>query len=496
MSVSDWVVFRDPGIGTSAEELATNCGWQIRRQDGTLRVCTNENYLKRPTRQIHLALAADRSGTRQSVVADITRWGHADLYERLVEPSLIQNEIHRLTADGSREGGWRAHQLMFQVTPPDAFPGYFESACRALTADGLFPDLEVWTVRATPQLNYCDHVVRTLILAEHFPEEVHAVKRGHLSIEIATGQRSGGLTVPGRDRLTPVLAATAPWMLGFTFERIGGNLALLLGKPEYGKAATPAGRDLIEMLNLSLFESAAFPDKRDRPPVRIDETRAALQWWIERLDRVMAIEHDPASHQTDGIYDPVRHLTLTLTLDRLMTVVQQITIADRRNETLRKMLLFDALDLIEGLMPGQKFEMLTRLSKVKKLFQQIEAALPPTTHPVLLPRCRAAVDALREFQDGFWVPSTISADGTKVRISQGAEPAPRETAASRVLRVMRNGHHGYVHTDKDEQRLLTLHDGRIPNALPDLAFLHLLGLFAFPVRLDPARLLGRREPPA
>ncbi len=62
--------------------------------------------------------------------------------------------------------------------------------------------------------------------------------------------------------------------------------------------------------------------------------------------------------------------------------------------------------------------------------------------------------------------------------------------------MIRNGHHGFVsdrfHRDIDDRAMLTLHDGHLPDALPDLAFFHLVRLIAFADLLDPGRLYPRR----
>ena len=90
---------------------------------------------------------------------------------------------------------------------------------------------------------------------------------------------------------------------------------------------------------------------RPQPEITNDDAIDSLHWWIAGLNALVAVELDPATHASDGIYDPVRHLAMSLTIDRLVATVQQIAIADRRNSMVRKLLLFDSLDLIEGLLP-------------------------------------------------------------------------------------------------------------------------------------------------
>ena len=213
------------------------------------------------------------------------------------------------------------------------------------------------------------------------------------------------------------------------------------------------------------------------------------------------MEHDPATHQSDGQYDPVRHLAMTLTIDRRFAIVQQITPADRRNAMVRKLLLFDALDIVEGLLPGHNVDSITNLSKARARVDELEAVMPPDVQRVLMPRCRAAVEALDELRGGFWVPSSRTATGIRVSNLTGSDPEiPYGRAATMAMRLIRNGHHGYVsvkfQAESANRALLTLHDGRIPEALPDLAFFQLVRLIAFADLLDPKRLRTRRPVPS
>jgi hypothetical protein len=180
--------------------------------------------------------------------------------------------------------------------------------------------------------------------------------------------------------------------------------------------------------------------------------------------------------------------------------VQQISIADRRTSMIRKLLLFDSLDLIEGLLPGHSSQVLTSAKKANKQLTELEGAMPVAVQRVLLPRCRAAVAALTEMRDGFWIPDSRTTKGVVVpTASDKTRVVSYDDAVGMVLRMIRNGHHGFVsdrfHNDIGDRAMLILHDGRIPDALPDLAFFHLVRLIAFADLLDPGRLHHRRPKP-
>lgn len=494
MGEADWVRFRDPKIGTTAQQIAQRCGWQLRRRDGELSICALENFSKqRPNLLVLKPLFAD--GFEHSrAVAEVASWGHDDLYTRLVDPARIGAEVERLTGSGSREGGWAAHALLCQSTAPREMPMYLRDAHASLSRPELFPNLSMWALRDSDVGGYRAQVVRSLILAEHHPDEVERVKRGALAIEMASGLGANRLGLPRRERLGPLLACAAPWILGFASDRIGGSIVFMLGKLEFGRTSIGPSGDLIDQLHSDVF-AALEHTARAQPSFDASDAVAALKWWTDGLNALMAVEHDPATHRREGFYDPVRHLAMTLTIDRLVAVVQQITISDRRSDLVRKMLFFDALDILEGLLRGHDFGHLTSPRHARAELQELEAVMPSGVRRVLLPRCQRAVDALESVQDGYWLPSTRSSDGTRLT-GPSAQPLSTSAATTKALRLIRNGHHGYVsakfHSDSDDRALLTVHDGRIPDGLPDLAFFHLVRMIAFSDLLDPQRLRARR----
>jgi hypothetical protein len=497
MPQSDWVGFRDPKIGTTAEQISERCGWQMRGTDGDRRVCTNENYAKSSPNLVVARRLIDARGADDAALEDLTEWGHDDLYRSLMSSVEIDAEVARLTDSGSREGGWSAHLLLCAGTEPGKMPGYLRSAFEALCQPELFPDLSIWSVKGTSTAQYRHQIVRSLIAAEHLPEVIEDVKLASLSIKMASGLSSQSVGLPVGERLGPLLACSAPWITGFASERIGGAIVFMLGKLEFGKVVGQPHGDLIDQLQPNFLVSEQH-GSRSKPEFSSGDAVDALQWWVRGLNALNSVELDPATHSSNGTYDPIRHWTTTLTIDRLVATIQQISIADRRSSIVRKLLFFDSLDLLEGLLRGHRFEVLTSVSKARKQLAELEEAMPSSVRRVLLPRCRRAVDALEEMRNGFWVPSTVVDGKLLVSSRSGQQTAQTfETATTKVLRMIRNGHHGLVsdrfHADSESRTMLTLHDGRIPDALPDIAFFHLVRLIAFADLLDPARLRDRRS---
>jgi len=489
MDEKHWVQFRDPKIGTTAIKIAEQCGWLLKRDGDEVRICANERELKSAPRLFSLQRLIDSAGANSSALLDVTRWGHDDLYGKIISKDEIAAEVARLTATETREGGWAAHSLVSMSTGPSDMPDFLLNTYRDLADRNLFPDLSVWAVREEPIAHFRHQYVRTLVLAEHYPDEVDLVKRGLLANQMASGLSGSGLSPVG-GRLTPLLVSAAPWIMGLVSERIGGAIVFMLGKHEYGKHSTLPHADLIDQLQSGAF-GAENRGPRSQPAFSGDDAVEALRWWVQGLNALAAVELDPATHATNGTFDPVQHLATSLTIDRLIATILQISSADRRNPVARKLLFFDALELVDGLF--QKFHVSTGAAAARKQLARLEADMPAAVQRVLLPRCRAAIEALEAMQHGFWVPSSITSDGVLVPTDAGlSETMTKDRAVGAVLRMIRNGHHGFVSAGfkarPRDRALLTLHDGKIPDALPDLAFFQLVRLLAYPWLLDPARL--------
>jgi hypothetical protein len=96
---------------------------------------------------------------------------------------------------------------------------------------------------------------------------------------------------------------------------------------------------------------------------------------------------------------------------------------------------------------------------------------------------------LRAVQDGFFLPSRVTATGVRLPHRDGTDrTVTKEEAAAQWLRVLRNASHGFRgQDDRDHARdeaLLMSHNGQLPDDVPLLAYLHLLHLLAEPRQVE------------
>jgi hypothetical protein len=122
------------------------------------------------------------------------------------------------------------------------------------------------------------------------------------------------------------------------------------------------------------------------------------------------------------------------------------------------------------------------LRGVEDHLETLRRELPLDAQAVLLPRCEAAVVALREVVEGF--AENATPDG-KIRLPTkggGDELLAVDRAAAQFLRLTRNASHSYRERIRDPRdvALLAAHRTEIPETLADLAWLHVLRLMAHP----------------
>lgn len=152
--------------------------------------------------------------------------------------------------------------------------------------------------------------------------------------------------------------------------------------------------------------------------------------------------------------------------------------------------MFDALDTLQGL-TGTTFDTRCGLPHAQGVLDDLRVVLPAPVSAVLLPRADRAVAALRELQEGFFLPSRVRGRTILLPSRSGPDqPVPLDTAAASWLRVLRNAGHGFGSKPAKKARddvLLMAHEGAVPPELPDLPYLNLLELLAHPENLRRGR---------
>ena len=273
--------------------------------------------------------------------------------------------------------------------------------------------------------------------------------------------------------LSPLFLALSPWVWAAPAKRPGGVVIYTFGRLAAGRRS-----EATELLQLF------FPDGRaqsgQQPQVSSVDIDAALIWWAEALDRLFTEITDPVRYVRDGTYGVKENFEALLSIEQAFRNVQSLS-AHARDGHVRRILLFDTLDTLEGLR-SPDFARMCELSYAQRALDEVTSLLSPEAGRVLLPRATLAVDALKQLQDGFFVPSRLQDSGLQVPDKRGVERViSLEKAAAAYLRVLRNGGHAFGGRPTPADGVLLLaHNGEIPVDLPDLAYLYLLHLLARP----------------
>jgi hypothetical protein len=285
--------------------------------------------------------------------------------------------------------------------------------------------------------------------------------------------------------LSPLFLALSPWVWGVSANRPGAVVVYTFGCAVAGRRSEAA-----ELLQLFLPDGRA--DGGPRPQACAADARAALTWWTEALDRLFTEITDPAAYaRDDGAYSAKENFEALLSIEQAFRNVQSLS-AHARDNHVRRVLLFDTLDTLEGLRsPG--FTRMCELSYAQRALEEVTGLISEPAGRVLLPRARQAVTALRHLQNGFFTPSRLQDGGLRVPRRDGGDSVMTlEKAAAAYLRVLRNGGHAFGgRSVPADGVLLMAHNGDIPVDLPDLAYLYLLHLLAWPQGLRRRRTSGQ-----
>jgi hypothetical protein len=276
--------------------------------------------------------------------------------------------------------------------------------------------------------------------------------------------------------LDPLFTCLAPFVWGFSVGRPGALLVFMFGTLQLGRASRATA-----LLDHHLPTGQSAPIRNPSGDVGAGAQAVALDWWVNRLGALFSTTADPGNYLESGEVSIARMVERMLTLEQYFRHCQSIAI--HGNDThVRRLIMFNALDMLEGLNPKLAWKQLTQLQRAQATLEDLELALPADAKDLLLPRARAAVAALREVASGFYIPSQVKDGNLHLKLRSGAvEKLDLSSAVSAWLRVIRNSHHGFDKRPSERERaLMAAHDGSIPGELPDLAWLYLLQLLAHP----------------
>lgn len=475
MAIPGWL------IGGQPDEAGPFAGWDLART-GTGFVGRNRESVsgQRPAlvKVSRLGLDADPS----NVV------GYEAAVSRLERYDVFTAEL------GVSERAKRAQEALITRHPgnlPAALLGFRMLAMGVATAaelppvlaemmatltDEALPDAALYLIQTSPILANRYGVARAMLhpiteRPEHRPDgTTFASSMGLMN--------DAGYGLPAY--LEPLVTSLSPFVWATTIAKAGGVLIVTFGEAldaTHGKAT--------DLLALSQRDSAIgeFDDLVDVRQIKAPAFRAALRWWVERLDVVFSQLTQPVNYVVDGLYHPPAAVERMVAFEQICRSVQ--TIGSSRDEHARRLALFHALDSAAGVSSGLSRDRATTLNKMEGLLKRLREHIPADVQQVLIPRVVAAVEALREVQDGFVMNSRIRPGGILLPDAQGNDVViPLATAAKDWLRVLRNSQHGMDDPTPRDRALLAAHNGAVSPRIADLAWLMLLEIMTFPELLE------------
>lgn len=471
-----WVEVDVPGrIAGGLERIADVSGWTVRTRDGVAKVCLTERYLNTAPQLLSPPrLLASGSKPEEGHYARVASWTPLtpapDLWAMAQESARNANE------SGRAEAQIAAFRLEIGTAPDDEVHHYLRDAFHGIAA--TYPDATLWAVEASPYLRSRLTASRVLFGIAETPE-----MRDRATFEGFPAARAflNTSVIGHRPFVEPPLLWHAPFVHGFAASRPGGALVVLLGHPVAGFEQ----RLLLDVFRPDVLTTTSrsdlvVPRAPEVPPAAAEHM---LRWWVGGMNRLLSVLLDPARYrQPDGTHDPRTHFASVLSFERFFAVLQGILVYSRRDEFVRKSLMFDALDLLEGLGLGN-YRKAVHPRRVSEQLAALKSALPADLASLLLPRCEAAVDALNSTKDGFFLSERRAGDQMRVRRKDRSwEQVPEDTALADYLWVVRNSTHSFggIALDPREISLLAAHTGDLPPALADLPLLHSLRLLLQP----------------
>jgi hypothetical protein len=351
---------------------------------------------------------------------------------------------------------------------------------------GVFPNIinqiptaSLWALHLDPSLSWRVGAVRMLFAAQASPEVLAGVAQGQGRLPSPVDLMPS-LTLGLSAFIEPMLLPASPWIIGMNSARRGGHAIVMFGRAEAGFAPGEAAETL-NLLKPRQAPRTAVP----RPAFGPEGGDAWIRWWVHHVNVLLGQALDVGRFTGEnGEYRPAAQLGVLLSIEKLFTAVQSILSDPIRGDG-RLGTCFDVIDLLDGLSFGS-WESMLRYDKVSSQLPELEASIPDAARGLAMTRIRPSVEALGEFLEGFVnSPGQLTPSGD-LRIRQrdgvGWQEMPLHSAGQAYLRILRNATHSFrgMARDPHDVSLLASHLGTVPNALPDLAFMHLLRFLVKP----------------
>ncbi|MBB5893175.1 hypothetical protein ACFFS4_33645 [Kutzneria kofuensis] len=369
----------------------------------------------------------------------------------------------------------------------DIYGKLLEIPLEASPGEVAFPNASLHVISKNPALGYRLELIAFLLRARYDYDarkgdvsHLHeAIKNGELIFDSSRGLSDGIALFDVY--VGPLVGALTPAVWSIVALRPSGVIFYSLGRLVRGFRSDPA--ELMHMLPVrGSVETVPFPVLGD------GAARAAIQWWTERIGKLLSIISDPAVFtDRNGMYVATKHLHAALTVEQLFRRVTSIQVA-HRDANARRVLFFSVLDTIDRL-TGHDIEYTCSLANARRAYERVEGAIPSASAEILLPAARRAIDALEELQQGFFIARQAGSGDVVFKDDKGKNVRKSlDAATASYVKLLRDATHGhgakFVNKKTQTNALLAHHNGSIPYDIVLLSYLYLL---EFLVDLDKQR---------
>lgn len=399
-----------PQFRLGLEGIAKSCDWVVRQRDGVLQVAAAERYWDRVPQFLTLNLIADNTNADDPhAYASLGRWPRQDQYLGPTVTDRIK-EVREVKDPKSAKDSWTSFRLQFATLPDRELPAFLHGLFPQITAS--LPTATLWAIDIAPAVTWRIAAARMLFSAQQSPELLNraADARGFPAPMGLMPSFAYGLNC----LVEPLLLPAAPWIVGMNSYRQGGHVVVMFGTAEAG-FGTDQVPEIIDLLRARTMTSSRVPV--GRPVFSRDGAERWLRWWVTHVNALVGQAMDVGRYvDASGMYNPAAHLGVLLSLDRLFATVQEVLADGGRSGFSRVLMMFDVIDLLDGLSFGS-WESMLHADKVARNLVDLEAILPAPARDLVLTRCRPAVAALGEFRDGFkFVRDRLTEDGQMINI--------------------------------------------------------------------------------
>ena len=290
----------------------------------------------------------------------------------------------------------------------------------------------------------------------------------------------------------PPLLLQSPWIWGTTVVRPGVTFLRMFEHP----LMTRSQSDLnpMETFRSSMYDGPRLPRPVLPPTEGLEQREAFVHWWVDGASHLIHILGDFTRYRDRADeYSPSEHVAMVLSIERLFTIAIEIMKSRVENPVLRKWLLFDFLDVLEGLHVSD-IEQSLSLKRRAESWQHLKIALPPVISDLLGGIIESALTGLEELDSSMWATSQLEVGGLRIIKSDGtsAEVIATDRVRGEYLRIVRNSQHGFKNILNNPRKLnyLASFTGELSNDIPDVIWCFLVDLIS-----DPEAFLFKSQRP-